>query len=419
MARQYSPKSVLRHVPNALLRQYLTEKGIGADLPWKHLAENNIEPIYSAIEAAEERVRRVVDWDFQRICEMADEGGVKILIEEARDPHHDGGLDLTGKAKEVRNHLEFAFWVFLEHPKVFEVASHFHRADNLPGRSWRKRADLPPVEAATDKESCKRLEEAISAYYRRKEGRGHACKVDHWRRDNRLYWFAHPEDYPEGRLIYDEQHELKSETQRPAFDVIFVYCQEEGSLDLYVHGEKETVLDLQRIFGRAILGVELPDPEATGVVYELQRLLDRNVQLPLEPEDGVEEARVRRLRLRIMESQHGNRNRLRRLTLEAGAKDDREAVYDLLDDVLAGERIPREVLMVQHAGLQLVFRPDERGRRRTLSFDVSHPDSCSLKYEPRHLVAKGLLKRWGLDVSGRAENGPPKRRRSVQHVIRT
>jgi hypothetical protein len=419
MARQYSPKSVLRHVPNSLLRQYLTQKGVGADLPWKHLAENNIEPIYRAIEAAEERVRRVVDWDFQCICELSDEGGVKTLVDEASDAHHDGGLDLSGKVKEAANKLAFAFWVFLEYPKVFEVASQFHRADNLPGRSWRKRADLPSVEAATDKESCGRLEGAITAYYGPKEGRGHACKADHWRREDRLYWFAHPEDYPEGRLIYDEQHELKSETQRPAFDVIFVYCHEEGSLDLYVEGEKGTVLDLQRIFGRAILGVELPDPEAIGVVYELQGLLDRGFPLPLEPEDGVEEVRVRRLRLKIMESESGNRNRLRRITLEARAKDDRAAVYDLLDDVLAGERIPREVLSVQHVGLQLVFRPDDRARRRTLSFDVSHPDSCSLKYQPMHLVAKGLLKRWGLDVSGRAENSAPKRRRSVQRVIRT
>lgn len=299
------------------------------------------------------------------------------------------------------------------------MASHFHRADNLPGRSWRKRSHLPSIEAATDKESCKRLEDAISAYYRRKEGRGHACKVDHWRRDNRLYWFAHPEDYPEGRLIYDERHELRSETQRPAFEVIFVYCQEEGSLDLFVHGDKNTVTDLQRIFGRAILEVELEDPEATGAVYELLGLLDRRFPLPLEPEDGVEEARVRRLRLRIMESQQGSRNRMRRITLEAGARDDREAVYDLLDDVLASERIPRELLMVQHVGLQLVFRPDAKGRRRTLSFDLSHPDSCSLKYDPSHLVAKGLLKRWGLDVSGRTEDNPPKRRRSVQRVIRT
>jgi hypothetical protein len=117
MARQYSPKTFLRQAPNTLLQRYLTEKGVGSDLPWDHLVENNIEPIYGAIEAVEERVRRVIDWDFQRISDMADEGGVKTLIAEGRDSHH-RGLDLAGKANEVGSHLEFAFWVFLEHPSA-------------------------------------------------------------------------------------------------------------------------------------------------------------------------------------------------------------------------------------------------------------------------------------------------------------
>jgi len=55
MARQYSPRTFLRQVPNALLRRYLTVKQVGGDLLWDHLVENNIEPIYRAIETTEER----------------------------------------------------------------------------------------------------------------------------------------------------------------------------------------------------------------------------------------------------------------------------------------------------------------------------------------------------------------------------
>jgi hypothetical protein len=99
-------------------------------------------------------------WSGSNVREMADEGGVKTLIEEARAPHH--GLDLTGKANEVRRHLEFAFWVLLEHPRVFEVASHFHWADNATGCSAAgddlpgARAEMVPQHNSVASVACRR-----------------------------------------------------------------------------------------------------------------------------------------------------------------------------------------------------------------------------------------------------------------------
>ena len=355
-------------------------------------------------------MRRRIDRDLREIYEMADEGGVKTLIEEGREPVH--SLYLAETLGQMKGHLERAFWVFLEHPKVFAVSQQFHHADNLTARSWRKRKDLPPAEPSTDAHSRQRLADVISAYYRQKEGRGRACQVDHYRRGDRLYWFAYPEDYAEGRLIYDDQHRLSIQTQRPAFEVIFVHDPQEQSLDLFVRGDRRTVGDLQRIFGRAILGLELEDPEAPEATYELKGLLSRDFPLPLELGDGVEQVRVRRLRLGIMGREY------MRITLEANARDNPKAIYDLLDDVLAGQRIPRDLLTVVGVNLQMAFRAVAGDRSRTLSFDVSYPDSCSLKYDPKHETAKALLKRWGIDASGRTQKDPASRRQPVQLHIR-
>ena len=406
MPRQYSPKTFLRQAPNALLRRYLQKHEIGEDLPWDHLPETEIDLVFKTIEAAPETMRRRIDRDLREIYEMADEGGVKTLIEEGREPVH--SLYLAETLGEMKGHLEPAFWVFLEHPKVFAVAQQFHHADHLTARSWRKRKDLPPAEPSTDAHSSQRLADVISAYYHQKEGRGRGCQVDHYRRGDRLYWFAYPEDYAEGRLIYDEQHRLLLQTQRPAFEVIFVHDPKEQSLDLFARGDRRTVGDLQRVFGRAILGVELEDPEAPEATYELNGLLSRDFPLPLEPGDGVEQVRVRRLRLGIMGREY------KRITLEANVRDNPKAIYGLLDDVLAGQRIPRDLLTVVGVNLQMAFRAVAGNRSRTLSFDVSYPDSCSLKYDPKHETAKALLKRWGIDGSGRTQKDPASRRRPVQ-----
>ncbi len=193
---------------------------------------------------------------------------------------HNHNLELAEVLGQMHDHLEGAFWTFLEHPRVFEVANRFHYADSL-GR-WRKRDNLPAVEAATDVESQERLGQAISDYYRSKEGRGHACHVDHYRRDERLYWFAYPEDYAVGRLVYDYEHQLELQTQRPAFEVIFVYSTEERSLDIWVRGDRYVLSDLQRIFSNVILGVDLPSEDLGGVVYQLDGLLSRNFPFALE-----------------------------------------------------------------------------------------------------------------------------------------
>ena len=42
----------------------------------------------------------------------------------------------------------------------------------------------------------------------------------------------------------------------------------------------------------------------------------------------------------------------------------------------------------------------------TLSFDVTYPDLCNLKQDPKHKLARDYLRRWGIDVSGTTETDP-------------
>lgn len=103
MSRQYSPKSFLRQAPNTLLKQYLTKRGIGEGIPWKHLSERKIEHAQRAIDSAPERIRREIDTDFRRIYGMADEGGAKTLIDEGRDRHH--RVELAEEFAKMGGHL--------------------------------------------------------------------------------------------------------------------------------------------------------------------------------------------------------------------------------------------------------------------------------------------------------------------------
>lgn len=406
MARHYSPKAFLLEAPNRLLKQYFERLEIGSDISWEHLAERDTDLIYRACETAKEDLRRQMDDDFRSIHSMADEGGTQLLIDTGHSQFHN--VDFLKIFEQAESHLERSFLAFLSYYDVFEEASFFHYADNLG--NWRTRDQLPEMQKQPDTESRKRFEQDLSEYYRRKEGRGYGCQIDYYKRENKHYWFAHPEDYAVARLVYTEDHQLSKETQRPAFELIFDYSEQDNILRIYAKCDKATLTDLQKVFGRAILGVDLGDPPANGVIYELDALRERSFQFHLELEDGVETVKVKKLKLKVMGSDQ-------RITLETTAKRDSKEIYNLLDKVLAGGELPRDLLTVASVGLQLVFISNRSKRSKTLSFNVSYPDSCSLKLDPKHELAKSLLKRWKLDVSGRADYTPPEPRLDAQYII--
>ena len=256
MAGQFSLKSFLRQAPNVLRRRYLKERGLGKGVGWSQLTERSVDRLTRAIEEAGEDVKTQIGCDFQQIHGMANEGGIQTLIKEGSNPNHN--VNLAEPFGEMKNHYERAFRAFLEHPKIFQVAQQLYSADRRG--SWRKQRDLPSTEPSTEAGTRERLGKAISEYYRHKEGRGEGSQVDHYYHEGRLYWFAYPEDYAIGQLVYGDNDELCLATLRPAFEVIFVHDAEERSLSTWVRGPASTVKDLRKLFGNIVLGVDLDLP---------------------------------------------------------------------------------------------------------------------------------------------------------------
>jgi hypothetical protein len=133
---------------------------------------------------------------------------------------------------------------------------HFHHADAVPFSYWRKRKNLPRKPASVEALSIRQLEQNLSNYFHKVQGRGENCKVDCYHRNDLDYFFAYPEDYTEARVEWVGK-EFKRRPHHPAFEIIFVYSQSEGTLDIYLAGDRKPVQDLQAIFADTILKAEL------------------------------------------------------------------------------------------------------------------------------------------------------------------
>src|SRR5580704_11621495 len=140
-----------------------------------------------------------MEQDFQDIDELATEGGSKAILDEAR--WH--GEELAEQFASLTGFHEHAFWTILERPKYWRGALPFHHADLVPASYWRKRKNLPRKPAGLDPASIRQLEQNVSHYFHAMQGRGQNCKVDCYRRNDRDYFFAYPEDYAQASIEWE------------------------------------------------------------------------------------------------------------------------------------------------------------------------------------------------------------------------
>ena len=141
------------------------------------------------------------------------------------------------------------------------------------------------------------------------------------------------------------------------------------------------------------LRVHAAQDPGSNVAYDLNVLKDGPQRLETDPKDCVTPV-VRRLRLAIPESRDT-------ITLEADRAAGPQKMYRMLDEYLNRERLPLSDLDVVSATIGLVLHPTNGRRGGRLTFDVSRPDTCTLRsHRPDQVaLAQKYLRRWGIAVA--------------------
>ena len=170
----------------------------------------------------------------------------------------------------------------------------------------------------------------------------------------------------------------------PAFEVIFVYSQKEGSLDLNFRGSYKALEPLQSMFATAILKLdELPPDPKDPRIYDLNPLLQKSFDFTYAVGSGIESVRVKKLRLssRVKKGE--------RVTLEADASQSPDAVYDMLDQI--GKSLPLNLYNITQVELTVSMAAEPSKPARQVPVRITHPNSCSLKYDELDLNLRAML----------------------------
>ncbi|MFZ0663975.1 MAG: hypothetical protein WAM66_14900 [Acidobacteriaceae bacterium] len=390
MGRHYSTRDFFRQMPNRLLARYFAARAVLAEVDFAALKETKPDDLFAAWLELPEDKRNAMDAELREIHAMSCVKGWCAIRDEAQWQMRDNPellAEFMEKLSALAGHSERAMIAFLEHREYWPGAMLFCHADTLP--YWRKRKGLPHQPASVHEEGRKTLADAIRNYFHRTEGRGRNCVVETLRRGELDYFFAYPEDYSQQSVEWVGET-FERRPHNPAFEVIYVYSEKDGTLDLNCRGAHKADEPLQGMFAAAILGLpELPpDPDDTRI-YDLNPLRERGFQFDYDPASGIESVAVKKLRLSA-KYVTGDR-----ITLETDAATRREAIYDLLDKV--GRSVPLNfynVTLVELA-VKVATKPGEKAK--SVAVRITYPNSCSLKYDDVDLRLRDMLVASGIE----------------------
>jgi len=172
--------------------------------------------------------------------------------------------------------------------------------------------------------------------------------------------------------------------------VIYVYSQKEGSLDLNFRGAHKAVEPLQGMFATAILKLpELPSDPKDGRVYDLNQLRQKSFHFVFDVGTGVQGVAVKKLRL-SSKVKTGDR-----VTLEADTSGSPDAAYELLDKI--GKSLPLHLYNVTQVELAASVMVDATKPPKSVAIRITHPNSCSLKYDELDLKLRDMLEASGIE----------------------
>ncbi len=397
MGRHYSTRDFFRQMPKRLLARYFAARGVLAEVDFAGLKESRIEPLFEAWLGLPEAIRDRMDAEMREIHGMSSEKGWCAIRDEAQWQMRNTPDELAQFVEAMAGlggHDERAMVVFLDYSKLWKGATYFCHADNLS--YWRKRKGFPRVAASVHQDGRQALAASIRDYFHRTEGRGRNCEVEALRRGELDYFFAYPEDYSQQSVEWVDGQFARRQ-HNPAFEVVYVYSEKDGTLDVNCRAANDAVEPLQAMFAKAILGLPglPPDPEDTRV-YDLNPLLERGFQFVYDPASGIESVVVKKLRLssRVVKGD--------RITLEADAAARRDAIYDLLDQVSRQLRLSTYGVTQVELAARVALRPGEKAKSATVR--ITYPNSCSLKYDDMDLKLRAMLVASGIEPREPSEN---------------
>jgi len=127
MSQPFNPKRVLRQISNPLLKEFFEGQGHPLDVEWDSISNTQVDDIFDAWQRLPDGPRKNIEIVFHDVHEMANEDGVRVIIEEGQ--YH--GENLSPLVETMESRYDKVIWVFMNRPAVSDAAVRFAKADGF------------------------------------------------------------------------------------------------------------------------------------------------------------------------------------------------------------------------------------------------------------------------------------------------
>ena len=386
----FSFRHFLRQTPSRTSKAFFDGRGVefGDAVEWRaaeHVIARQIAEVMDRMSG--EQVAPLIS-GLERAHALSDEHGIRALVNAADDP--DAMLAAFNAAE---NDQDRTLRVLVESPEVFKRAEDIryfdYRVEGSYGRRFRAQRDAT---VSRDPADIEKFQYVVGAYFRTIDGSGRSCVAEIIDRntDRTVQVTLFVEGLASNAVGFD-QGGLYRRPQRPAIQAAVVYCGRTGTIETVAKGGKPVHEELRKLFAQQLLRIE---PRFDGIRPRRFRLgmLAGRPTLPTDPADGIERARVRRLKLLPTANRPGA------LLIEAPSDRADVSAQDLSAHWFQDwDPVHRGFHIVQ-ATISIHFRAIDGRKPRTIHLELGSVGSSNLrrfKQDDRILIEKYLVE-WRL-----------------------
>lgn len=382
MSRHFSIPTVLRMVPNKLLKRFFEHFPFPLySLDLDRMQQRQAVAASQVIRLWPDDARMFLEDLLRNIFDLACDSGLLVIREAAQ---FEGKQNFVNRLMQSGNLYAKSMLTWLEEPDLFEHALLLHQIENQT--RWRKRDDVPATEPRIDDFSLECLARELSHLLVQEQGRGHHCTVEHYRRENGIdYFCCYLDDFLKTVTFHDEMGELTTRSIRQTFEIIFAYNREEGELELAAKLPTKLREQFEEAFSWSILDEEV-GKRTPRQIYNLNRMKDARFELLTDPADEIH-VELRQLRLDLGESE--------KIVLMTN-KSTQGGMQSMIETCLDNDRVNLNQVNISQASLYFRFRSTPERKRGSNTIKVSSPNICNLRNLPpdRAAIVQKHLKLW-------------------------
>jgi len=348
-------------------------------------------------EEVEERINRFLSAMYQQVGEqqgetskalhdISDMSGYRTIeyLENVAERLHKS-IDYDAYA-ELPNHKSRALWFYLNNEDIFNASVDERQFEDVS--SW-KSVIVPVVDPSLLINGTDTLKASVQRIFPF-ANRVTRCKIKTLDRPDRICIVAHVEDRPVNDLKFKDGEEqlTPDKPRRPILRAYIQYWPEENQLEVKVKGGKPKVEALQRVVVEDVLGLRFEDCNVGAYSLDLLRVLEPD-PLVTADEEHVESVCLKELSMR--DKRDGSK-----ITITVGNTSQKGV--EAMKRLVSYRRINFEDFKILKATIEVIFQID--GRRRPVTFDVTHGKHHNLKSRDQDLLVRKLLKKWGIATAG-------------------